>query len=252
MPRPDGWTRDQLLIALKLYMRVPFGRLYKNNPEIVSLAREIGRTPSALAMKAVNFASLDPNLAQKGLSATSRADAAIWNEFHANPTGLALEAEEAAVRFGNALAEIPDPFVQPAGPTDRESTVRIRRVQSFCRAAVLTSYDGRCAISGMCGPELVTASHIVPWAASESRRADPTNGLCLNALFDRAFDRLLIAIDEDGRVLVSPRLRERVTGAMLGCDLQAAEGRELIRPSRFAPDPVALAEHRTRFFAAFG
>ncbi len=252
MPRPDGWTRDQLLIALRLYMRLPFGRLHKSNPEIVTLAQQIGRTPSALAMKAVNFASLDPNLPRKGLSGASRLDAAIWDEFHANPTGLALEAEEAAARFGSAGVEEPDPLELPSGPTDREAVVRVRRVQSFFRAAVLTSYNGRCAISGVAGPELVIASHIVPWAVSEERRADPTNGLCLNVLFDRAFDRLLIAVDETGKVLVSPRLRERVAGAMLGCDLMAAEGRQLIRPSRFAPDPAALAEHRERFFAAVG
>jgi putative restriction endonuclease len=250
MPRPDGWTRDQLLIALRLYMRLPFGRLYKSNPEIIAMAGQIGRTPSALAMKAVNFASLDPNLTQKGLSGASRADAAIWEEFHANPTGLALEAEEAAGRFDASAAEGPDPFVPPSGPTDREAIVRIRRVQSFFRAAVLTSYDGRCAISGMAGSELLVASHIVPWAASETRRADPTNGLCLNALFDRAFDRLLIAVGEDGRVMISKRLRVAVADAALQCDLIAAEGRELLRPSRFAPDPLALAEHRDRFRTA--
>lgn len=251
MPRSDGWTRDQLLIALRLYMRLPFGRLHKSNPEIIAVAAHIGRTPSALAMKACNFANLDPNLEQKGLSGGSRADAAIWDEFHANPTGLALEAEEAAARFQATDEDAePIPFVMPSGPTERESIVRVRRVQSFFRAAVLTSYDGRCAISGVAGPEMVIASHIVPWSESEKRRADPTNGLCLNALFDRAFDGLLISVDEAGKVLVSPRLRERVHGAPLGCDLIAAEGRRLIRPSRFAPDPSALAEHRARFLAA--
>jgi putative restriction endonuclease len=40
-----GWTRDQLLIALRLYMRTPFGKLHGRNPEIVSLAAAIGRTP---------------------------------------------------------------------------------------------------------------------------------------------------------------------------------------------------------------
>ncbi|MBX3397093.1 MAG: HNH endonuclease [Gemmataceae bacterium] len=251
MPRHESWTRDQLLMALRLYFRLPFGKLHKSNVEIVRLAKQIGRTPSALAMKACNFANLDPNIKQKGLSGASRADAAIWDEFHSNPTGLALEAEEAAARF-HAMGEDAEPISleMPTGPTERDSIVRVRRVQSFFRAAVLTSYNGRCAISGITGPEMVIASHIVPWSESEKRRADPTNGLCLNTLFDRAFDRLLISVDEDGKVLVSPRLRERVHGASLGCDLIAAEGRQLIRPSRFAPDPSALAEHRARFFAA--
>jgi hypothetical protein len=59
MPRSNDWTRDQLLIALRLYIRLPFGRLHGKNPEIVHVARAIGRTSGALAMKACNFASLD-------------------------------------------------------------------------------------------------------------------------------------------------------------------------------------------------
>jgi len=40
-----------------------------------------------------------------------------------------------------------------------------------------------------------TASHIVPWAEDERNRLNPRNGLCLNALHDRAFDRHLMWID---------------------------------------------------------
>ena len=54
------WTRDQLLVAFMVYLRLPFGQLSKGNKEIVAVARAIGRTPSALALKTANFASLDP------------------------------------------------------------------------------------------------------------------------------------------------------------------------------------------------
>src|SRR5688572_29977478 len=90
-----GWTRDQLLVALRLYMRSPFGRLHGRNPEIIQLAAKIGRTPSALAMKACNFASLDPAFLatrRKGLSGASEADRAVWAEFAANPEQVALPA----------------------------------------------------------------------------------------------------------------------------------------------------------------
>ncbi len=49
MPKRNEWTRDQLLLALRLYMRTPFGRLHGKNPEIIALAKTIGRTPDALA-----------------------------------------------------------------------------------------------------------------------------------------------------------------------------------------------------------
>ena len=60
-----GWTRDELLVAFNLYCKTPFGRLHQRNPEIIRLASALGRTPSALAMKLVNFASLDPASATK-------------------------------------------------------------------------------------------------------------------------------------------------------------------------------------------
>ena len=60
MSRSPRWTRQQLKLAFHLYCQLPFGRLHRRNPEIVDLAELLGRTPSAVAMKLVNFASLDP------------------------------------------------------------------------------------------------------------------------------------------------------------------------------------------------
>ena len=60
------WSRDELLVAFALYCQIPFGRLHKGNPEIVRIAEAIGRTPSALAMKLVNIAGLDPAITSTG------------------------------------------------------------------------------------------------------------------------------------------------------------------------------------------
>src|SRR5687767_11948928 len=93
-----GWTRDQQLIALRLYARTPFGRLHGRNPVVIALASRIGRTPGALAMKACNFAGLDPEFRRtnrRGLSGASDSDRAIWLEFTGNAERLAAEAEEA-------------------------------------------------------------------------------------------------------------------------------------------------------------
>ena len=54
------WSRPQLLLAFRLYCQEPFGRLHTRNPAVEELARLIGRTPSAVVLKAVNLASLDP------------------------------------------------------------------------------------------------------------------------------------------------------------------------------------------------
>ena len=116
------------------------------------------------------------------------------------------------------------------------------------RAAVMTSYDCRCAISGLAVPELLVASHIIPWSDSVERRADPTNGLCLNALFDRAFDRGLITFDAELRVVVARRLKDAADAADLACSFGEAEGRTLQMPRRFRPAPDALEHHRRSVF----
>ena len=248
------WTRDQQLIALRLYMRTTFGKLHGRNREIIELAERIGRTPNALAMKACNFASLDPAFRatnRRGLSGASDADRAIWNEFSGNSEGLAAEAEEAFARLDPAAAARDEAEIRlPTGETDVLRTVRARRVQSFFRAAVLTSYEGRCAISGLALPELLVGSHIIPWADSVERRADPRNGVCLNALFDRAFDRGFITIDDNLCVVVSRRLREAADSAELACSLKEAEGRKLRIPRRFPPAADALEHHRRLVFRA--
>ena len=242
MPTRIGWNRDQLLMALRLYMRTPFGRLHGKNPEIIALAKKIGRTPDALAMKACNFASIDPKLNQKGLKGSSQADRAIWAEFEGNPTKLAVEAEEAAERFNVGVDEHELNIEIPTGATERESLVKVRRIQSFFRAAVLISYDQRCAVTGIAIPELLVASHIIPWSASVDQRADPKNGLCLSALIDRA----LLTLDLNLAVVLSKLLCERIHDAPFDCSLIAIDGKKLRVPRRFPTAGDALDYHRMR------
>jgi hypothetical protein len=76
------WTREQLLVAFRPYCGTPFGRLHRLNPDVVGLARLLGRTPSAVAMKACNFASLEPHQKARNIKAlgnVSQADRALWH-----------------------------------------------------------------------------------------------------------------------------------------------------------------------------
>jgi len=251
MARTDLWTRDQLLLALRLYMRLPFGKLHRRNPEIIELAKQIGRTPNALAMKSCNFANLDPALQARGIRGLpnlSNADREIWTDFSNNSEALAAEAEDAAARLVGGNEPAAPQFKIPDGPTEVELTVRARRVQSFFRATVLTTYESRCALSGVSDAELLTASHIIPWSKSIERRADPRNGLCLNALFDRAFDRGFFSFDDNLRVIVSSRLKNSLVDATLLCSLDEIEGVALQVPIRFPPDLEAIRFHRTTVY----
>jgi hypothetical protein len=244
------WSRDELLVAFRLYCRTPFGKLHQHNPEIIELSRSLGRTPSAVGMKACNFASLDPVQRARNVTAlgnVSRGDRELWDAFQENPEAIAAEAEAAHERL--AARDSPPPGLDtPEGPTEVARIVRARRVQAFFRAAVLASYEYRCALSDIALPELLNASHIIPWNADIGRRADPRNGIVLNALHDRAFDRGLICLDEQLRVVVSSRLRSGDIPSFQRQALIKMQGRELRLPYRFEPDPVALAYHREHVF----
>jgi hypothetical protein len=250
------WTPDELLLAFRLYCRTPFGRLHQRNPEIIELAGRIDRTPSAVAMKACNFASLDPVQQARGIAAlgnVSRDDRDLWERFLANPDAVAVGIEEAAERTlaGSVAAETESGATEiqlPDGSSEVERLVRTRRIQSFFRAAVLASYGGECAVTGISVRGLLNASHIIPWSRDERRRADPRNGICLNALYDRAFDRGLITFDERFRLVVAAALKSGHVPPFQRQAFESMEGATLRSPERFPPDPQALAYHRENVF----
>ena len=239
-------------MAFRLYCRTPFGKLHQHNPEIIKLARTLRRTPSAVGMKACNFASLDPVQRARNITAlgnVSRGDRELWEAFKENPEAVAAEAEAAHARLtGQDAPPLEMELYLPDGPTEIARMVRTRRVQAFFRAAVLASYEYRCALSDIAIPDLLNASHIIPWKVNAGRRADPCNGIALNALYDRAFDRGLICFDEQLRVVVSRQLWSGKVPALQRAALLDISGRPLRLPYRFSPDPVALAYHREHIF----
>lgn len=252
------WTPDQLKLAFYLYCQLPFGKLHQRQPDIVALAKLIDRTPSAVAMKLVNFASLDPAITSSGragLGNASAQDRAVWEAFHADWEGLADECEALRIRFAAEHgAEVPDDEATPEDPP-ADYTGEVRRVvtaqrvkQHFFRRAVLASYRGRCCMSGLSESRLLVASHIVPWSADPQNRLNPSNGLCLSAIHDRAFDQGLISLTDDLRVIVSDELRKRKE-PLIEHAFSAIDGVAIERPERFAPTIEFVRHHREVIFA---
>ena len=64
----NKWSREELIIAFNLYCKTPFGKIDERNPEIIFLAKVIGRTPGAVSWKLANFARLDPILKERNIS----------------------------------------------------------------------------------------------------------------------------------------------------------------------------------------
>lgn len=246
------WTSEDLKLAFYLYCQLPFGRLHSRSPEIIRLAAKLGRTPSAVAMKLVNFASLDPSITdtgRKGLSGASKLDRLIWDKFHDDWQSLVDEctallgvAEEPTAEVSK-VAEVPEDYI---GLT-KQAQVQVRVRQGFFRRAVLASYGGKCCMSGVSEQRLLNASHIVPWSADPSNRLNPANGLCLSALHDRAFDQGLIALTDELTVLVSGRLKA-ASDSFLNETLTKLEGRAIELPSRFVPAGDMIRWHRENLF----
>ncbi|MBK8205343.1 MAG: HNH endonuclease [Planctomycetes bacterium] len=249
-----------MLLALALYCRLPFGRFHKGNSEVKRIAALIGRTPDALAMRLSNFASQDPihrARGVKGLDGGGKKVAQFWAEATAEWNSTAVETE---LVWQRATGELPTEreceLEPPGGPTEATRLSKVRLVQGFFRRTVLASYASACAVCGISPEPLLVASHIIPWSINEARRADPTNGLCLCALHDKAFDSGLLSIDEGMRILVSNRLqqsgRERNTpvSKLHIAGLIEIAGQELRLPSRFPPDASAVAWHRKMRFVA--
>ncbi len=246
----EKWNRAEHILVFNLYCKIPFGTMHMRNPRVIELARLLGRRVGSVSRKLCNFARLDPSLQCRGVEGLvhgAKGEEDIWREFARNPEGLAFESElclASTLRKPlEEVAEVETRDLPPAG-LEREAIVRLRVNQSFFRSRILSAYNFRCCVTGLAVRELLVASHIVPWSMDASNRMNPRNGLCLNALHDRAFDRLLMWIDEDFSVRFSPRIRD-VAGENAAALrwLLAFEGRPLRLPKRFTPDPAFLGRH---------
>ncbi len=249
-----NWSRDELVLAFNLYCKIPFGRIHNRNPEIIALARILGRTPSSVSWKLANFASLDPALKDRHIAGAShggKLDAEIWGEFSGDWDALAYQTERLlAKRSGKTVESLAgiDKDDLPKEGKERQALVKIRVNQSFFRLAVLAAYNYRCCITGLPIPELLIASHIVPWSKDKANRVNPRNGLCLNALHDRAFDSGYLTITPDFKVRVSPIIRKFSAKPPVVDFIARFDGTDIALPDRFLPDPSFLTFHNLSVF----
>lgn len=248
------WSREELILAMNLYCRLPFGLFHQKNSEVISLANAIERTPSSVAMKLCNLASLDPYHRErgvKGLEGASRGDRAIWDEYHSDWESLAVHSEQLRESLGLSNADekpLLEPEARYTGATEVERPVRVRLAQRFFRQSVLAAYESRCCVSGIDLPQLLIASHILPWSDHPEHRANPRNGLCLSRLHDAAFDQGLIGFDTEYRMVLSKELADATTNETLTACFRRFEGRSIQLPERFRPDRTFLKNHMASVF----
>src|SRR6185312_15340668 len=249
------WTRDELILALNLYLKLPFGKLYSGTPEIIHLANLPGRTAGSIAMRLNNFASVDPFHQQRGIGGLPggrKQVEPIWQEFINDKDALLFEserilAEKEHTSIENKFAEI------LKGTEHLKGIYKVREIktrvnQNTFRDIVLANYSGKCAITGIDIPDLLLASHIIPWSKSEVERLNPENGICLSALYDRAYDKGYIGISEKFDILLSQELIKKHNEDYHAKYFASIAGTKIILPKKYYPKKEFLQFHLDEVF----
>lgn len=250
------WSKEETILAFDLYCRTPFGKISSSNKDIQALSVLLGRTPGAVALKMQNLAHYDPELRKREITAMahgSKLDAEIWEEFSNNWEDLSYQARLITAHLKNESIDsvICDPEIDmlPEGGV-REQLTKNRIGQYFFRMTVLSAYDNRCCITGLAIPELLVASHIKPWkdADIKTERTNPMNGLALNALHDKAFDRGLITVTPDYIIKVSSEIKPSIEGNTVEDWLLSFADQEIRMPNKFFPGKDFLEFHNDVIF----
>lgn len=247
MARQRLWTENEILSAIELYLLTPFGKIHSKNPEIIRLGAALNRTPSAIALKLANLASIDDSIPQSGMANASALDRQMCYTFFQRLADSARNLSNdisLEPNLSGFAARAQTEYSPPeTGGTNTTRFQSVRQGQSYFRKIVLASYDNKCAMTGIEQQELLVAGHIRKWSEDVGNRMNPQNGICLNRLQDRAFEANLLAIEDDGKILYSRKLTDTTREKMK----RMCETGYLTFPKRFRPNIEFLSEHRAAF-----
>lgn len=250
------WSKEEMILVLNLYLKIPFGKMYAGNEDVIKIAHLIGRTPNAVALRLVNYASCDPRLKQRGIVGMSHGGKKCeeyWNEFAETPEKLLYESERILAQYEGTSVEKKYEKELKDMPSDIVGDIKLRQVktrinQNVFRQIVLANYDYKCALSGIDISELLVASHIIPWSENQKERLNPENGICLSSLYDKAFDQGLIGFDNSCKVLFSDRLSKNVGKDYYDKYFLPIYGKSLAETKKYAINPLFLEWHRDCIF----
>ena len=253
MAKSNNWTREQTIVAFNVYCKIPFKNSSKTHPMIIKYANIIGRSPSALNMKIGNLGRLDPELKKRGITGLAnggKLEKVIWDEFHGNWDELAYESEKLISQFQNkTMIETNEIDLKdfPKGK-DVERLVKTRVNQNFFRSSVLSSYYQKCCVTGIEIPDFLVASHIIPWRSNKEQRMNPRNGLCLNSIHDKAFDKGFLTVTTDYKIKISDAIFEHKENESISDFFLKYNTQKISLPDKFFPSQEFLEYHNNNIF----
>lgn len=249
------WTREELILALNLYLKLPFGKLDKRTPEVIHLAHLIGRSDNAVSMRLNNFAAVDPYHQRRGivgLRGGIKQVQPVWDEFIDNKDELLFESERILAEKEHTSIETKYQYtlkdIEHLKGEYKIREVKTRVNQNVFRQIVIANYNGRCAITGIDIPDLLLASHILPWSKDDKERLNPENGICLSPLYDRAYDKGYIGINEKFEILLSAEVKKKQTAAYHAKYFASLEGSKITMPQKYHPNKIFLQYHLDKIF----
>lgn len=184
---------------------------------------------------------------------TSKLDREVWNEYMQNWDSLFIEGELLLAKKKHTTIErlynIDLNDYKEVEGREVKRKVKVRLNQSIFRSIVLSNYNNQCCITGIAIPELIVASHIAPWSKDKNNRLNPQNGLALNSLHDKAFDKYLITVTEDLKIKISSSLYKYKDVPSIKQNFIDYDGKQLIEPIKFFPKEEFLRIHNEHFIS---
>ncbi|RUT68068.1 HNH endonuclease [Flavobacterium cupreum] len=259
MPQPKSkpllWTRDEFILAFNLYLKIEYKKINDQNPDVIKLANLINRSPGSISIRLANFASVDPYHQQRGAGGLQNGGnqvQQIWNEFFNNKEELIFLSEQILAQKENTSIEnkYEDILfdIKNLKGQDIIRAVKTRVNQSVFRQMVLSNYNNKCAITGIDIPELLLASHIIPWSKNEEHRLNPENGICFSALYDKAFDTGLIGINTNHEIIFSDTIKKKKESEFYNKYFTSLENQKIIVAQKYSPRKEFLEYHLDTIF----
>ena len=125
--------------------------------------------------------------------------------------------------------------------TERKGLVTSRVGQGAYRKSIIHRWEYKCAVTGFTNPEILIASHIMPWkGSSDVERLDVNNGILLSPVYDALFDKHFISFENTGKIILSDSIEESAYKKI------GVTGNEVIKLFN-SDNKIYLDKHRLQF-----
>jgi putative restriction endonuclease len=190
----------------------------------------------------------------KGLSNPGKNAINIYKDFMANWEEMIIESETLLIHYKNNEKpettenildnDVFSSFSQKEGK-DKKRFTNTRLNQALFRKIILGNYFNTCSICGLDVASLLIASHILKWSEYKKERINPTNGICLCSIHDRAFEIGYLGITPEYKIHISKNLNSISDQNTSNALFFRHQNQYIHLPDKFHPNPDFLKLHYT-------